>query len=192
MQNVNQWTESSPEQDSTSVDAPVSGAMSDDELSAYGLQKTTAFVRREPSAGARRSRRAREKSGAEGIRQVNLRLPEPVHAAMKQLARDMQQGVSFADALRHALDNEAGPLAASEVAKPCAFLEATGRPVSVSGMQQGAPFADALQPTPRSEPGLIAESGPTQPRVRRETTGQAAALKGWRLLIARWLGLAGA
>lgn len=191
MQSVNQRRESSPKPQSMSVHAPVPEALSDDELSAHGLQKTTAFVRREPSASARRSRRAREKSEADGIRQVNLRLPEQVHAAMKELAREMQQGASFAEALQHALDNEAGPPAASGAAQPCALPEMTGRQVSASGMQQGMPLAVALQHAPGSEAGPIAASGHMQPRAHPEMTGQAATLRGWRLLVARWLGFVG-
>lgn len=193
MQNVNQQIESSPKPESTCVDAPGPDLMTDDELSAYGLQKTTAFVRREPSAAARRSRRAREKSGAEGIRQVNLTLPQQVHTAMKQLAREMQQGASFAEALQHALDNEAGSLAVSEAALPLGLSEATARLVSEGEMRQDAPLAVASPHAFRVEAGPAVASGASgQRRAHPDATGQAARLSGWRLVVARWLGLTGA
>jgi len=63
--------------------------LTDEELKRGGLVKVVAHVRKEKTSAARRTDRHREHQKADGLKQINLVIPdtEPLRAAMKDLAR---------------------------------------------------------------------------------------------------------
>jgi len=78
---------------------PESAGLSDDALSAAGLAKVYAFVRKERAPSASRSKRAREKAAEVGSGQLNVVVPLVAHRAVKAMAKELQTGSSVTEAL---------------------------------------------------------------------------------------------
>ena len=84
----------------TVVDA---ATLSDDALASGGLRKVSAFVRTATSANAKRVKKAREKAGESGKRQVNVMVPAIAHRAIRELAKELNAGANYRDALERLL-----------------------------------------------------------------------------------------
>jgi hypothetical protein len=81
--------------------------VSDDALAAVGLLKVQAFVRSEAaSANSTRLKRARKKAADAGRAQVNVVAPVAAHAIIKEMAREMQGGMSARGSLERLLSAE--------------------------------------------------------------------------------------
>lgn len=65
----------------------VEAVLTDAELEAGGLAKTTAWVRTESSKGALRVKKHREKKKEEGVTQLNVIIPEEMKESMKAVAK---------------------------------------------------------------------------------------------------------
>lgn len=74
--------------------------LTDAELEKAGLVKTAAFVRSRRSKNALRIERTREKLKSEGIKQVNVQIPERHAEVIKQFAKDLAAGEEPADAAK--------------------------------------------------------------------------------------------
>ncbi|MDP3251140.1 MAG: hypothetical protein Q8M77_04445 [Hydrogenophaga sp.] len=99
--------------------SPNEEGLSDDALSAAGLKRISAYVRREESANASRVRRAREKAATEGVQQLNVVAPAAAREVIKKVAADLRDGCDLRFALEQALSVEAqktDPLAVVRVA----------------------------------------------------------------------------
>lgn len=104
--------------------SPNEEGMSDDALSAAGLKRISAYVRREESANAARVRRTREKSAAAGTQQLNVVAPAAAREVIKKMASDLREGCDMRLALEQALSAEAqktDPLAVVRVAPAYVF-----------------------------------------------------------------------
>jgi hypothetical protein len=86
---------------------PTSGNSSytDEQLNAAGLIKTSAFVRSNRSKNALRVEKSKSKKEDQGIKQLNLEVPDEHREAMKQLAIALKDGLTFADAMKVLLPN---------------------------------------------------------------------------------------
>ncbi|MFO1291749.1 MAG: hypothetical protein U1F07_01585 [Rubrivivax sp.] len=149
-------------------DAPMdcAAALSDDALAASGLVKVAAYIRTKSSANATRVRKSRQKAADAGVRQLNVVVPLAAHAAMKAIAKDLQQGASLADVLTAAI--------AAAAPKPTAV-----------------PATATTQPEPltHAKPAVAAPAPPPLPRPFELEAAGLSRLKGWRRLLARLLGL---
>lgn len=88
-------------EDALEADLPVDDkTLTDAELEKAGLVKTAAFVRSRRSKNALRIERTREKLKAEGIKQVNVQIPEQHAEVIKQFAKDLAAGEAPADAAK--------------------------------------------------------------------------------------------
>lgn len=88
-------------EDALEADLPADDkTLTDAELEKAGLVKTAAFVRSRRSKNALRIERTREKLKAEGIKQVNVQIPEQHADLVKQFAKDLAAGVEPADAAK--------------------------------------------------------------------------------------------
>lgn len=88
-------------EDALEADLPVDDkTLTDAELEKAGLVKTAAFVRSRRSKNALRIERTREKLKAEGIKQVNVQIPEQHAEVIKQFAKDLASGAEPADAAK--------------------------------------------------------------------------------------------
>ena len=77
--------------------------LSDDALASGGLRKVAAFVRTAPSANAKRVKKAREKAVESGKRQINVMVPATAHGAIRGLAKELNEGVNYRNALERLL-----------------------------------------------------------------------------------------
>lgn len=86
-------------------DQPIADAanLPDDVLAAGGLVKIDAYMRTQTSPNAKRVKRAREKAGDNGMRQVNVVAPLTAHGAIKGLAKELSGGSSYRVALERLL-----------------------------------------------------------------------------------------
>lgn len=82
--------------------------LSDDALSAAGMLKVAAFVRSDPTAQAKRTKKHRKKSAEAGLRQVNVVAPESAHPAIKAIAEQLRAGCDVRTALEHVLASGVG------------------------------------------------------------------------------------
>lgn len=58
-----------------------------------GLERIPAWVAKKPEkAGAKRSKRAREKAATLGVKQLSVSLPEAIHPLVKQMAVRLKEG----------------------------------------------------------------------------------------------------
>lgn len=88
-------------EDALEADLPADDkTLTDAELEKAGLVKTAAFVRSRRSKNALRIERTREKLKAEGIKQVNVQIPEQHAEVIKQFAKDLASGAEPADAAK--------------------------------------------------------------------------------------------
>ncbi len=83
--------------------------LSDDALASGGLRKVSAYVRTEASANAKRVKKAREKAGESGKRQINVMVPATAHGAIRELAKELNEGANYRDALERLLLAESKP-----------------------------------------------------------------------------------
>lgn len=65
---------------------------SNEQLEAAGLVKTSAFIRTRRSKNALRSEKAKEKKAEEGIKQLNVQIPENQAEPVKHLAKQLREG----------------------------------------------------------------------------------------------------
>lgn len=73
--------------------------LSDEALSAGGLAKVYAFVRKEYGPNAVRSERARQKATQAGSGQLNVVVPLAAHRVVKAMAKELQKGAPVTEAL---------------------------------------------------------------------------------------------
>lgn len=91
-------------------DEPAAGSegnLSEESLRACGLVKVSAYVRAPASANAKRVQRARDKAAQNGMHQLNVVAPAGAHAAIKALAKELQEGRDIRAALEAVLATEA-------------------------------------------------------------------------------------
>lgn len=106
------------------VPFPNEEGLSDNALSAAGLKRISAYVRREESANAARVRRTREKAATAGVQQLNVVAPAAAREVIKKVAADLRDGCDMRLALEQALSAEAqkaDPLAVVRVAPAYVF-----------------------------------------------------------------------
>jgi hypothetical protein len=77
--------------------------LTDDELEDGGLRPIKAFVRTRASKNALRVAKSKEAKAEQGIKQVNVQAPEPVHSVLKEIAKLTSAGESIAEAIAHAV-----------------------------------------------------------------------------------------
>lgn len=82
--------------------------LSDDALGAAGMVKVAAFVRSDPTAQAKRTKKHRKKSAEAGLRQVNVVAPESAHPAIKAIAEQLRTGCDVRTALENVLASGVG------------------------------------------------------------------------------------
>lgn len=88
-------------EDAENVPLPTDNkTLSDNVLEQAGLVKTSAFVRTTRSKNALRIEKHKQKKEEQGIKQLNIEVPEQHRETMKQLAIALKQGQSIADALK--------------------------------------------------------------------------------------------
>lgn len=84
--------------------------LSDEALSAGGLARVYAFVRKEESANisanAERAKRARQKAAVAGAGQLNVVVPLAAHRVIKTMAKALQTGDSLPEVLTSLLAAE--------------------------------------------------------------------------------------
>lgn len=134
--------------------------LSDDALSAGGLVRVNAFMRTKSSANAARVKKSRAKATENGVGQLNVVVPLAAHAALKAIAKDLQDGAELWEVLKAALAVEA------QVLKPI------GPPDSARHSEQQA------LPLPHSRAQAL-----------ELAVARLARLWGWRRLLARLFGL---
>ena len=105
-------------QPATSGTEPSIADVSDQALTAAGMVKVAAFVRRNGTAQAKRTSRHRQKCAEAGLRQVNVVAPESAHATIKAIAEHVRTGCDVRTALEHVLASE---ISASTADKPVRF-----------------------------------------------------------------------
>jgi hypothetical protein len=74
--------------------------LKDSELEQAGLIKTSAFIRTKKSKNALRIEKHKAKKEQQGIKQLNIEVPEQHRETMKQLANALKNGQSITDALK--------------------------------------------------------------------------------------------
>lgn len=91
-------------EDAKAVDLPTdeNKTLTDSELEQAGLVKTSAFVRTKRSKNALRVEKNREKKAADGVKQLNVEVPEQHRDLLKAMAKGMKDGLSPSEALRMA------------------------------------------------------------------------------------------
>jgi hypothetical protein len=89
-------------EDSENAQTPREGikTLTDEELETAGLIRTSAFVRSKRSKNALRIEKHKEKKAEQGIKQLNIEVPEQHRETMKQLAIALKAGQSITDALK--------------------------------------------------------------------------------------------
>lgn len=89
-------------EDAENAQTPLEGVktLSDEELETAGLIRTSAFVRSKRSKNALRVEKSKEKKAEQGIKQLNVEVPEEHRELMKQLANALKEGQSIEDALK--------------------------------------------------------------------------------------------
>ena len=84
---------------------------SDQELESAGLIKTSAFVRSKRSKNALRVQKNKEKKAEQGIKQLNVEVPEQHRDLMKQLAIALKEGKTPQEAIKSVLTDADTPKA---------------------------------------------------------------------------------
>ncbi len=79
-------------EDVENVVADVQETLTDNELEQAGLVKTSAFVRSKKSKNALRVKKHKEKKAEQGIKQVNIEIPEHHKETVKKLAKELCAG----------------------------------------------------------------------------------------------------
>ncbi len=79
-------------EDVENVAADVQETLTDSELEQAGLIKTSAFVRSKKSKNALRVKKHKEKKAKQGIKQVNIEIPDHHKETVKKLAKDLCNG----------------------------------------------------------------------------------------------------
>jgi hypothetical protein len=88
-------------EDAQNVELPIDEkTLNDKELEQAGLIKTSAFVRTKRSKNALRVEKNKQKKEQQGIKQLNIEVPEQHRETMKQLAIALKNGQSITDALK--------------------------------------------------------------------------------------------
>lgn len=77
----------------------ITTSISDSELESAGLIKTSAFIRSKKSKNALRVKKHKDKKAQDGIKQVNIEIPEHQKDAIKILAKELCKGSDFKKAL---------------------------------------------------------------------------------------------
>ena len=90
-------------------EAKAADALTDAALAQAGMKKVTAFVRAQPSPGAKRKQSSRERLEERGLKQLNLQLPHETHAVFKDLAQELQRTQDITVALQSILDRLKAP-----------------------------------------------------------------------------------
>jgi CRISPR/Cas system CMR-associated protein Cmr5 small subunit len=79
-------------EDVENVVTDVQETLTDSELEQAGLVKTSAFVRSKKSKNALRVKKHKEKKAQNGIKQVNVEIPEHHKETVKKLAKELCSG----------------------------------------------------------------------------------------------------
>ncbi|MDP5132011.1 MAG: hypothetical protein NWQ54_14100 [Paraglaciecola sp.] len=84
------------------VDLPTgeNKTLTDSELEQAGLVKTSAFVRTKRSKNALRVEKNRDKKAADGVKQLNVEVPEQHRDLLKVMAKAMKDGLNPSEALK--------------------------------------------------------------------------------------------
>lgn len=86
-------------EDAENSDTEITNPISDNELESAGLIKTSAFIRSKKSKNALRVKKHKDKKAQDGIKQVNVEVPEHQKEAIKILAKELCKGGDFKKAL---------------------------------------------------------------------------------------------
>lgn len=86
-------------EDVENVDTDVQETLTDSELEQAGLIKTSAYVRSKKSKNALRVKKHKDKKAEQGIKQVNIEIPEHHKDAVKKLAKELCVGKDFKQVL---------------------------------------------------------------------------------------------
>ena len=100
--------------------------LTDDELEDGGLRPIKAFVRTRASKNALRVAKSKEAKAEQGIKQVNVQAPEPVHSVLKEIAKLTSAGESIAEAIAHAVPELAPKPVQAPVAPPAPVIADQG------------------------------------------------------------------
>ena len=89
-------------EDAENAQTPIEGVktLSDEELEKAGLIRTSAFVRSKRSKNALRVEKHKKQKEEQGIKQLNVEVPEQYREIMKQLANALKEGQSIEGALK--------------------------------------------------------------------------------------------
>lgn len=99
-------------EDAQNVQLPTSeNTLSDAELEQAGLVKTSAFVRTKKSKNALRIEKHKQKKEQQGIKQLNVEIPEQHRDLMKQLAIALKDGKTPQEAVKTVLTDADTPKA---------------------------------------------------------------------------------
>ncbi len=86
-------------EDVENVASDVHETLTDSELEQAGLIKTSAYVRSKKSKNALRVKKHKEKKAEQGIKQVNIEIPEHHKETVKKLAKELCTGKDLKQAL---------------------------------------------------------------------------------------------
>lgn len=89
-------------EDAENAQTPLEGVktLSDEELEIAGLIRTSAFVRSKRSKNALRVEKHKKQKEEQGIKQLNIEVPDQYREIMKHLANALKEGQSIEDALK--------------------------------------------------------------------------------------------
>jgi uncharacterized membrane protein (UPF0182 family) len=93
-------------EDALSISPNIEKTLDDEQLYNHGLIKTTAYVRSKRSKNALRIEKTRAKKAEQGIKQLNIEVPDQEKDNFKQLAKAVIDGMSIEDAFNSVIGHK--------------------------------------------------------------------------------------
>lgn len=127
-------------EDAQNIELPTDEkTLTDSELEHAGLIKTSAFVRTKKSKNALRVQKHKDKKAQEGIKQLNIEVPEQFRDTFKQIAKQLKETGTI-----NKVDIDSLPLKAEEKIKPSDAPESTKATLDDESVKFGKKCAEIV------------------------------------------------